>query len=390
MYAKRLDAGAERFTIACTCPTGQQTGSAVIPITITMNSDGPDYIDLTYSAVDVNGNPVSCAPAGNRLYVAKGSPANDNVTVTYSGGTVNFEATGQGEVYGYDVDGCSCNGISFAADKMKASKPAAAGAPKTAAKAAKGEKPTPNVKAAAYQPVTISADTPYWVSVVPIALQLTAAGPIDNVTTTYSAKDQNGTPLRCVPAGESFALQPPQPMMPLGTLVRHVAVRSTTATTSLTFTLTAQGSAPLKPGPTANTGTWTFSGITSASGAQAPAAPANGSGTGNLAAGYNQIYQLKEHIIKVVVTPNAGDLVTVGFFATDHGGQELRCRPRSVRAAATTPVYVNVNCDSDSPTVVAGQVASGIAAPIQFLAYPRSESSIPKDLAKVQYQIAAP
>jgi hypothetical protein len=65
MYAKRLDAGPERFTIACTCPSGQQSGSVVVPITITMNSGGPDDIDLTYSAVDGNGNPVSCAPAGS-------------------------------------------------------------------------------------------------------------------------------------------------------------------------------------------------------------------------------------------------------------------------------------------------------------------------------------
>jgi len=389
MSAKRLDAGPERFTIACTCPSGPQSGSVVIPITITMNSDGPDYIDLTYTAVDGGGNPVSCAPAGNRLYVAKGSPANDNVTVTYStSGTVNFEATGQGEVYGYDVDGCSCNGIVFGARIMKASKPAGKGAPKSAPNAAKGKKPARNVKAATYAPVAIPAspDTPYSVWVVPIAMQLTS-GPNDNVTATYLAQDQNGNKLQCVPNSDSFTLQSgvtpanlPAAFNLPGILIRHVAVRSTAAISSLNFTLTGRGLAAL--GGTPNTGTWTFSTIATGS-SLAPVTPANasGSGSGNLSAGYLPIHKLKEHIIEVDVAPAAGDLVTIRFSAIDAGGQEFRCRPQSVRVAATKPVYVVVNCDaSDS--------SSGIAAPIQFLAHSHSEKN--GDLADVPYPIASP
>lgn len=373
MAARRLDAGAERFTIACTCPTGQQSGSVVIPITITMNSDGPDYIDLTYTAVDGSGNPVSCAPAGNRLYVAKGSPANDSVTVSYSStGTVNFEATGQGEVYGYDVDGCSCNGIQFGAFNVK---------------------PQPVPAAPAVSTVTInaaSADTAYSVVVVPIAMQLTSL-PNDNVTATYSALDQNANKLQCVPNSDSFQMQAgltpanlpnlPNGFILPGILIRHVAVRSTAAISSLNFTLTGRGLVPLLGG-TPNTGTWNFQNITAGS-FQVPVTPANanGSGSGNLSAGYLPIHKLREHIIKVDVAPAAGDLVTIRFSAIDAGGQEFRCRPQSVRVAATKTVCVIVNCDaSDS--------SGGIAAPIQFLAH--SHSNISGGLNDATYPIASP
>src|SRR5579862_3814570 len=104
-----LSAGPERITVSCGL-SSEYDGDAttgVVPITVTMNSGQPDYIDMTYTATDSNGNPVPCSPSTNRLYVAKGNPATDNVSVCYAGtDNVTFTAYGIGEAYGADDDSC--------------------------------------------------------------------------------------------------------------------------------------------------------------------------------------------------------------------------------------------------------------------------------------------
>ena len=333
--ARRLYAGPERIAISCACAS-LQCGSMVIPVTVAMASDGPDYVDMVYNATDVNGNPVACSPSSNRLYVAKGTPVTDNVSITCTSNT-NFSATGTGETGGdTGAGGCTIAcaggcGVGVAATVVHPTAPAGAAPASTTINF--NQNPTTN-----------------YVWVMPIEIQLpppsgAGANPIkDQVQMSYSATSSSsdgstGNVCTCVPATELVNLYsgalPGADVYPYsgdlhGVLMRHIAIRSPKKSiTALSLNVNATG---LQNG-VVGSGQWSFM-PSSATGGVGPT-PQNGGG-GVLQVGYNPntaanskrtLVQFVEHVVQVNPSLAANDVLRMKFFATDSAGQTLDCQP---------------------------------------------------------------
>jgi len=104
LSAPAAHAGTERITLADGQATVYQSGSSdVIPVTATLTNGQPDYIEMTYTATDANGDPVGVSPPSAVHYLTKGQSATDNVVVSQGALPVTFVAEAQGE-YGGDVE----------------------------------------------------------------------------------------------------------------------------------------------------------------------------------------------------------------------------------------------------------------------------------------------
>jgi hypothetical protein len=117
LNAKAAYAGPERISLGLSGYSVYVSGSQdLVPVNVKLANGSPDYIDMTYSAQDVNGNPVSCTPASNRFYMTKSTPTiTDNVIVNAGAVPVLFMALAQGECVGADGEGSTqyLGGFSF-------------------------------------------------------------------------------------------------------------------------------------------------------------------------------------------------------------------------------------------------------------------------------------
>jgi hypothetical protein len=98
--------GVEILSVTCgpASPNGH-LGSSV-PVKVSMLSGSPDYVDITYSAVDFNGVSLTCSPATDiHEPVSRTHPFTDHIQVTATAGTVFpvlFTAYATGESAGGD------------------------------------------------------------------------------------------------------------------------------------------------------------------------------------------------------------------------------------------------------------------------------------------------
>jgi hypothetical protein len=334
--ARRLYAGPERIAISCGT-SNFVCGPVVVPVTVSMASDGPDYVDMTYTATDGSGNPVSCSPSSNRLYVSKGSPVTDNVSVACTTNT-NFSVLGTGETGG-DTGACGftivCTGCGPDAKPMSL-KPAAKTKTATATTSTTS--------------VVFAGDTKNWVWVVPLEIQLLASNDQVQLTYTATATTKNGTaevpittPITCVPAAEMVNLDSRvapyvdvQSTQANGLLMRHVAVRAQSEMATLTLNVNAQG---LKT-PLAQ---WSL--IMPHASTSLPPGPQNAGpaiGTGNLSIGANpntgprtglpngsprSMIKFVEHVVQLNLSLAPTDSLFLKFQAQDSNSQALHCYP---------------------------------------------------------------
>jgi hypothetical protein len=318
-FARAAYAGPERITVSCgtTSEYDSQTNTVVVPITVTMNSNGPDYIDMTYTANDNAGNPVSCDPSSNRLYVAKNAPGTDSVSVTYSGTNtpVSFNAYGQGEVNGYDSDGCQLY-LYYSAPLP-------------------GTPLTPHAPASGTSTVVAGNAHPVSNYIVPMTIKLSSGG--DRITLNYSATDTNNATnyVPCMPASESVIVTGTG----AGVSVTHnVAIKymDQPTTASLSFKVIAAGLTGANGVNPANAGSFSMAFPTTAS---------TNSTTGLLTLSCAPTLSTKEYMVPVNITPVSGDLLVIRYTAVDVNNQELHCRLQRTTSAAVRTDYILVNCD---------------------------------------------
>jgi hypothetical protein len=328
IYARLAYAGPERFTVVCGAATAYDTqaGTVVVPITVTMGSGQPDTIDMTYTAVDANNNPVSCDPASDKLSVSRGNPANDSVTITYGGPNppVQFTASGTGECYGYDTDS---SGASLFTGGVSGAAAAVAGA----------------------NPITIGAQKVVKNYVVPVTVAVSGTGtPADRVAMSYTATDSGGGKVTCVPASESFFVTAPSLSVTHNVLVNYTAATGTVSfkaelkAVAAGTDFTNTGNLPLAATAAVSGGTAAET-LTVTLGSASPPAPA-------ITPSFNR------YLVPVTVQLTSGtDRIRMKYSAVDGGNQELHCRPSSSIINATTtasqPQNVIVGVDGASGQV---------------------------------------
>jgi hypothetical protein len=97
--------GAELIGLACQQYSVYVNNvSDLVPVSVTLINGSADYIDMTYSAQDTNGNSVTCTPSTNRFHLSKGQKVVDNVVVNAGPIPVVFTATAQGEAPNGDYE----------------------------------------------------------------------------------------------------------------------------------------------------------------------------------------------------------------------------------------------------------------------------------------------
>jgi hypothetical protein len=111
-YASNQAFGVEVLSVACgpASPNGHLCSS--VPVKVSMLSGSPDYVDITYSAVDSNGVSLPCSPPSDfHEQVSRTHPFTDNIQVTATTNTVfpvQFTAYATGESAGGDNESGSC------------------------------------------------------------------------------------------------------------------------------------------------------------------------------------------------------------------------------------------------------------------------------------------